>query len=66
METEHLTPRPTSPVSWLAWRETRAVAALALMATISIVWFGRSYAEPCLDDPCARTQVGLTLNPPIQ
>ena len=50
-----------SAVSVVAWRETRAAAVLALLAATSITWFGRSFAVPCLDDPCARTQGDLTL-----
>ena len=55
------------PLAWsksaawvVAWRETRAAAVLAMLAATSIAWFGRSFAVPCLDDPCARTQGGLT------
>ena len=51
-----------SAASVVAWRETRAAVALALLAAASVAWFGRSFAAPCLDDPCARTQAGLTLN----
>ena len=50
-----------SAASVVAWRETRAAVALALLAAASVAWFGRSFAAPCLDDPCARTQAGLTL-----
>ena len=55
----------TGPLAWsqsaasvVAWRETQAAAVSALLAAVSIAWFGRSFAVPCLDDPCARTQVG--------
>ena len=46
----------SSSSSMLAWRESRAAAALALLAAACVAWFGRSFAAPCLEDPCARAQ----------
>ena len=49
----------STTASVVAWRETQAAALLALLAATSIAWFGRSFAAPCLEDPCARTQERL-------
>ena len=49
-----------SAASMVGWRETQAAAISALLAAVSIAWFGRSFAVPCLEDPCARTQGRIT------
>ena len=49
-----------SAASVVSWRETQAAAIVALLAAVSIAWFGRSFAVPCLEDPCARTQGRIT------
>ena len=54
--------RLASTSSVLAWRETQAAATLALLAAACVAWFGRSFAAPCLEDPCARAQGSKQFN----